>query len=162
VLRGETEGQTLARGNCCSRHRSNAAEPQQTTGTSDFANDEKAVPRTSPTARAPPPPSPRLHMDWMEDFIRTLNSEAVKSLCKKPIIPIFVTANLSSYLGPLTPLCYIKHFFHLKCSFLKAILLNLIDAQCESTDLWKRNQGRHMAARQSMIPSRAHRKNRRG
>lgn len=41
-------------------------------------------------------------MDWMQDFIRTLNSEAIKSLYKKPIIPIFVTANLILYLGPLT------------------------------------------------------------
>lgn len=72
------------------------------TGMSSFAIEGKAVPRTSPITQAPQPPSPRLHVDWMQDFIRTLNPEAVKSLCKNPIIPIFVTANLSLYLGPLT------------------------------------------------------------
>lgn len=101
-LRAETEGQTQVRGNHHSRHLSDTAEPQQMTGMSSFAIEGKAVPRTSPITQVPQPSSPRLHVDWMQDFTRTLNSEAVKSLCKNPIIPIFVTANLSLYLGPLT------------------------------------------------------------
>lgn len=102
VLQGETRGQTQVRGNHCSRCPSNQAEPQQITGMSHFTNEGKAVPRTSPFTEAPQPPSPRLCEDWVQDFIRTLNSEAVKSLCKKPIIPIFITANLSLYLSPFT------------------------------------------------------------
>lgn len=102
VLQGDTEGQAHMRGNHCSRCVSNQAEPQQMTGMSHFANEGKAVPRTSPITQAPQPPSPWLREDWMQDFIRTLNSEAVKSLCKNPIIPIFITANLSLYLSPLT------------------------------------------------------------
>lgn len=117
------------RANRCSRHPSDKAEPQQTSGTSDFANEDKAVPRTSPITQASQPPSPRLCVDWMRDFIRTLNSEAVKSLCKKTNYTYFCNSQFKlAFRSPHIPLHYIKHFFHLKCSFLKAISLNLIDA----------------------------------
>lgn len=129
VAEGQTEGQTQARGTPCSRHLSDKAEPQQMTGMSEFANEAKAVPRTSPIIQGPQLPSPWLCVDWMQDFIRTLKLRSCKITVQKTNYTYFCNSQFKLvFRSPHIPLRYIKHFFHLKCSFIKAILLNLIDA----------------------------------